>query len=597
MKHPAFVHDRRWFAVAALAAVTVGLAGLLASRRTDLPDVIGLLGGAVAGALAVLGLPSLPTRLATVLVLGMSGVMVAHHSGLSSSDARLVLLWILALVVTLVAVERIEHDRLPAIDGAPPASGAAAVLRTGFGIAVGVIVAALLLAPTVQDRLRPQAVPGAPWTLEGAASAPASLRVNEALDMSTRPRLSDSVVLRVDADRPDFWRSEVFDAWDGHTWRRTDDFTFPAPARDGTSELVAERDALPAGGTRWTQTVRVEVDYAEVIVGAPTVVAIDTDRAVVQRRDGSAAVLEPFGRGATYTVTSVRVNATEPALRAADGEAVPTEILERYAAPPVISSRVAAVAEEVTAAAPTTFDKIRALEAWLGRTVEYSIEAPVSPPGVDAVDHFLFETRVGWCQQVSSSLAVMLRHLGVPARVAVGFVPGEYDPLAREYVVRERDAHQWVEVYFPGIGWQGFDPTADVPLAGEAPPAPSATGWLGRYATEVAVGLAGLGLVVAAVLATGRLLAARRIRRLEGPVARRYRRLVAIGRRVRRPPAPAETLTEYGRALAGVLGDGRAARVAAALDRAQFGTALSDDATLATVDADLDALADLTRSH
>ena len=63
---------------------------------------------------------------------------------------------------------------------------------------------------------------------------------------------------------------------------------------------------------------------------------------------------------------------------------------------------------------------------------------------------------------------MLARSVGIPARLATGFVPGEKDGLSGRFVVRERDAHVWTEVYFPGVGWQGFDPTASVPLAGEA---------------------------------------------------------------------------------------------------------------------------------
>jgi hypothetical protein len=78
---------------------------------------------------------------------------------------------------------------------------------------------------------------------------------------------------------------------------------------------------------------------------------------------------------------------------------------------------------------------------------------------MDAVEYFLFEQRRGYCEQFSSSLAVMARSLGIPARVATGYAPGEYNPFTGYYDVRASDAHAWVEVYFPGYGWSTFDPT------------------------------------------------------------------------------------------------------------------------------------------
>jgi protein-glutamine gamma-glutamyltransferase len=92
----------------------------------------------------------------------------------------------------------------------------------------------------------------------------------------------------------------------------------------------------------------------------------------------------------------------------------------------------------------------------------------VPAEGVDAVDDFLFESQRGFCEQIATALAVMLRSQGVPARLASGYVPGERDRISGVWKVRASDAHAWVEVWFPQSGWQAFDPTADVPLAGEA---------------------------------------------------------------------------------------------------------------------------------
>ena len=82
----------------------------------------------------------------------------------------------------------------------------------------------------------------------------------------------------------------------------------------------------------------------------------------------------------------------------------------------------------------------------------------------------------GFCMEIASSLTVMLRSIGVPARLVTGFAPGEESLLGGEFTVRGKDAHAWVEVWFPGVGWQGFDPTASVPLGSTEPtPAPVAS--------------------------------------------------------------------------------------------------------------------------
>ena len=103
----------------------------------------------------------------------------------------------------------------------------------------------------------------------------------------------------------------------------------------------------------------------------------------------------------------------------------------------------------------------------MGANTSYSLDAPLSPSGVDVVDHFLLTSKQGWCEQIASSLVVMLRLNGVPARLASGFVTGEFDLDLSPVPGSRRDAHAWTEVWFEGLGWVPFDPTADVPLSGD----------------------------------------------------------------------------------------------------------------------------------
>jgi transglutaminase-like putative cysteine protease len=109
------------------------------------------------------------------------------------------------------------------------------------------------------------------------------------------------------------------------------------------------------------------------------------------------------------------------------------------------------------------YDKATALESYL-REIKYNelIEAP--PEGQDGVDYFLFGIREGYCEYYASALAVMARAVGIPARVAAGYGQGEYNPDTESYRVREKDAHAWVEIYFPRFGWVEFEPTAAEPL-------------------------------------------------------------------------------------------------------------------------------------
>ena len=121
--------------------------------------------------------------------------------------------------------------------------------------------------------------------------------------------------------------------------------------------------------------------------------------------------------------------------------------------------------KSVTAGATTTYDRVQDLISWIGAHTHYSTDIPALPPGADTVDEFLFGNRIGYCEQISTALAVMLRTLDIPVREVVGYVPGPYNPVTDLYTIEADDAHAWVQVWIPGYGWQSFDPTASVPLA------------------------------------------------------------------------------------------------------------------------------------
>ncbi len=145
------------------------------------------------------------------------------------------------------------------------------------------------------------------------------------------------------------------------------------------------------------------------------------------------------------------------------GSEVPPEISKRYLQlPDSTPERVLRLAREVTRAALTPYDRALTLESYL-RTFPYTLEVEPPPSGRDVVDYFLFTARQGYCDYYATSMVVLARAVGLPARVVVGYASGEYDALAAEYIVRQKDAHTWVEIYFSGIGWVEFEPTAGQP--------------------------------------------------------------------------------------------------------------------------------------
>ena len=132
--------------------------------------------------------------------------------------------------------------------------------------------------------------------------------------------------------------------------------------------------------------------------------------------------------------------------------------------PSTLPDRVREKALKLIENSDTPLDKALAVQEYLrsdGFTYSHDIDAP--PRGVDGVDHFLFETKTGYSDYFASSMTVMLRAVGVPARMAAGYAPGEWDPKEEVRVVRDQDSHGWTQVYFPDYGWIDFEPTPNWP--------------------------------------------------------------------------------------------------------------------------------------
>ncbi|HET9443400.1 MAG TPA: transglutaminase domain-containing protein, partial [Acidimicrobiales bacterium] len=281
------------------------------------------------------------------------------------------------------------------------------------------------------------------------------------LDTGVRGRPGETLIMRVKADRPDFWRGQSFDRWDGRSWTQSDQRTEPVIGESPIS-LGGGESGLP-GGPDFVQTVYLAVPGPNLLFAAyaPAQVYF-SDRLLYEMSDGTVRTAVQMLEGSVYTVVSRRQPVTGELLRASDSWGFPVDagLLRRYTSLPEVPDRVSDLAREVTAGAPTTYDKVRALERWMGANTEYTLDIPPLPPGADAVEQYLFEDRKGFCEQIGSALVVMLRSLGIPARLAVGYTPGERNPFTGMWEVRAKDAHAWAEVWFGGFGWQAFDPTA-----------------------------------------------------------------------------------------------------------------------------------------
>ncbi|MHC5409094.1 transglutaminase-like domain-containing protein [Listeria seeligeri] len=155
-------------------------------------------------------------------------------------------------------------------------------------------------------------------------------------------------------------------------------------------------------------------------------------------------------------------------MQKADFSTLPDSFVSKYTqTPSELPKRVATLANKITKDADSIYDKTKAIESYLSASGEFTYstdDAKETPNGTDYVDQFLFETKIGYCDNFSTSMVIMLRTLGIPTRWAKGYTPGEGEKDAKgdkaTYTITNNNAHSWPEVFFPGTGWVPFEPTA-----------------------------------------------------------------------------------------------------------------------------------------
>lgn len=317
-------------------------------------------------------------------------------------------------------------------------------------------------------------------SLEAQGVATADYYGGDELQLSGAIQLGDQPVMYVQVPFGPryYWRSTVYDSYDTADWRWRHIRTVRAYTDDAGLQLNSGTP-LPGARREVNQTVTLLLRTSKLIYAAPQPVQFglpveveldcvdDFQRDCVNEgREADIAIVRArstLRSGDSYTVTSSVSAASASALRQA-GDNYPSWVLRLYLqGANNVSPRVRTLAAEIVAqaGAQTSYDKAKAIETWLRTYIQYNESIPSPPRGSDPVEWFLFETRQGYCNYYATAMIMMLRSQGIPTRMAAGFAQGTWDPERSAFLVRERDAHTWVEVYFPGYGWVEFEPTAD----------------------------------------------------------------------------------------------------------------------------------------
>ena len=270
------------------------------------------------------------------------------------------------------------------------------------------------------------------------------------------------------APRALYLRTTTYDAYTGRGWQRTDGTTRRVPAGEPLFGVpTPERPTVAAAVDVRDITVEMQQTVGRNIFTAGSPLAVYAP--VVLHESGGQPVLggieavTPLHEGEAYEMTVAISKATEAELGSA-GTDYPETVRSLYLDDSLVTARVAELAREVTAEADNPYEQAEALARFLtGPDFTYATNGPVVPGDGDLVDTFLFaeDGRRGYCQYYASAMVMMARSLGLPARVAVGFAPGESIGEGL-FLQREANAHAWAEIYFPGYGWEIFEATKSI---------------------------------------------------------------------------------------------------------------------------------------
>jgi len=280
----------------------------------------------------------------------------------------------------------------------------------------------------------------------------------DALDLSYRGGLSDTLLMYVSSPAWSYWRGYAFDTFDGLRWSQSDNSFRTRSSRARGRFILNSR---PQNET-FVHSFYIAQDMPNVLWtgGAPTEVFFPAEEIAQDNTDG-LRVGEAMRAGTVYSVVSEVQQHDPDAARGRFFSSIKQEPgIEAYLQLPLTTSaRTHELAAQITMASTTVYDRVIAVRDYVLTTYPYDYFPPPQEPNTDAVDQFLFVDQRGVCEHFVSAMIVLLRSVDIPARFVVGYGSGDYNPITNFYEVRANDAHAWVEVYFPRQGWVAFDPT------------------------------------------------------------------------------------------------------------------------------------------
>jgi transglutaminase-like putative cysteine protease len=262
----------------------------------------------------------------------------------------------------------------------------------------------------------------------------------------------NDVVFYLHSGRPVYSRGKVFDTFDGSIWENIHSGERALFSDDGKFVF---NENYQGEGVEQTYTIKKRLHGIIFTAYRPAVLHFPSDF-VMKNDEFSLGINEPLEKETVYSSVSEIVEIDgRPS-----GGREPLADKDRYLqVPGLLSERVKDLGQSLTNSIHDDYSKAIFIEQHLKRNYQYTLNTLFMKWKDDSLDKFLFEVKKGHCELFATSMAIMLRTIGIPSRLATGFVAKRYNPLTGYYEVKKLDAHAWVEAYFPEYGWVSFEPT------------------------------------------------------------------------------------------------------------------------------------------
>ena len=417
-----------------------------------------------------------------LIIAGMAMLIIdLYHPPLAAQGVATAVFTVLALllVARLFYLKRAHHWEV---------NQAGVDLDTGSNLFRGALVSAVLLvfiawnAPSLVNAASPhsperqrliqswldirQRFENITSSLRGPVTIPIEYYPDQ-FNLGTGSSLTDQTIFTVKPgiSQPTgagfYWRVRSYDTFSNGVWESTINHTrdFNPTHSNLKFDDLGNRQTIEFLVHPFRNLRMLFVPGLPITINRPVTLVYDGDNNQVQ--DIITVTANPMLRpGMVYTVSSSIAAPTIADMRAA-GQEYPEWVTQTYLQlPPDLPVSIPALAAEVTTGIDNPYDQVAAITLWLRTNIEYSPTIPNPPPGRDPLEWVLFEHKQAFCNYYAAAHVLMLRSLGIPARWVVGYAQGEFDSQEGLYRVRDKDRHAWPEVFFPGLGWVEFEPTA-----------------------------------------------------------------------------------------------------------------------------------------